>query len=104
MKGKVAVGNLTLLSSVLSLRGAPTAQPLACGGSRHVSSNRSERWLLWNGEVYDGLSLGAHENDTLAVGEALASSPWPTSVLEKIEGEWAFVYFDTLANKIWFGR
>lgn len=98
--GKVELGDVTLLSSVLSLRGPPTAQPLACGSP----GGYAERLLLWNGEVYNGLSVGAHQNDTMAVGEALATSAWPVTVLEKIQGEWAFVYFDPQANKLWFGR
>jgi asparagine synthetase B (glutamine-hydrolysing) len=41
--------------SVLHLRGPLTPQPLIDG---------SGNMLLWNGEIYDGIDLQTHDNDT----------------------------------------
>ncbi|GMK59940.1 hypothetical protein CspeluHIS016_0901570 [Cutaneotrichosporon spelunceum] len=81
---------LLLGASVLGLRGAITAQPRVGAGV-----------LAWNGQVFSGLDVGVHENDTACLFAALEASSDPLSVLAAIEGPWAFVYIR--ADKVTFG-
>lgn len=96
---------LTFSSSVLSLRGTTvTQQPLNYSESGSV--------LCWNGEVWQ---LDGHEvagNDTMLIADHLfsASRTRPVDedavakVMSGIQGPFAFVYFDGISNKLYFGR
>ncbi|BEI81784.1 hypothetical protein CcaverHIS002_0209440 [Cutaneotrichosporon cavernicola] len=87
---RVGADLLLLGASVLGLRGAVTAQPKVGTGV-----------LAWNGQVFSGLDVGVHDNDTARLFAALEASEDPLSVLAAIEGPWAFVYIR--ANKVTFG-
>ncbi|XP_072541566.1 asparagine synthetase domain-containing protein 1 [Salminus brasiliensis] len=83
---------------VLHMRGALTPQPL------HDDDGNI---LLWNGEVFGGLAVGAEENDTKVVLRHLSKSEDPSdvlSVLSVVKGPWAFIYYRKVDHCIWFGR
>jgi len=105
---------VTLHSTVLSLRGSITvSQPLQDCDKRFT--------LCWNGEAWTIDGKRPHGNDTLLIQQllvdALAQSP-PTSdavdaredgrkvaqVLSRIAGPYAFVFFDNLRGRVYFGR
>lgn len=88
---------MTFYGAVLHLRGDNvTRQP-------HVSSKGNV--LLWNGEVFDGIAVDHHENDGRVLMdklEAISTRCQGThedhrqeflSLMAKIEGPYAFVYF-----------
>lgn len=80
-----------LSSSILHLRGVSrTRQPL-----------ESANFILqWNGEIYAGINVPLHENDTsvlLATLETDASSPIE-QIISRINGEFAFVLLDVRRN------
>lgn len=90
---------LSFIGSVLHLRGAfgVTAQPLLCSQTGNV--------LLWNGEVFGGLTLNDEDNDTRAVFDLLNGADQDNlndedhdseaivKVMERIEGPWAFIFW-----------
>ncbi|KNE99438.1 hypothetical protein PSTG_07365 [Puccinia striiformis f. sp. tritici PST-78] len=85
--------------SVLHLRGLTlTQQP--------IRASETGNLLLWNGEVFDGLSITDVENDGQAVLYALENRGNRTipGVFLGIEGPYAFIYHDVSLNQIWFGR
>eukprot|EP01083_Nonionella_stella_P179888 639893_1 len=85
---------LSLSGAVLHLRGSHiNAQPL---------TDDHGNMLLWNGEVFDGVQLGDNENDTLKVFKVLTESS--VFDIHKIEGPFAFIYYQHSTNQIWFGR
>lgn len=90
--------NVHLAASVLSIRGGvPVAQPLVT--AEHV--------LLWNGEIFSGLSIPAHANDTAFLFDALAGCTTDAellSLMSRIRGPFAFVYFQRARRRLWFGR
>jgi len=90
---------LELHGFVLHLRGAPTAQP---------ASGRDGSLLLWNGEEFGGLGLRPGENDTaavlLALDTASAAGTGVASVMARLRGPWAFVYWHAASLRLWFGR
>lgn len=68
---------VTLASSVLGLRGENvTPQPLV--GQRGA--------LAWNGQVFSGLDVGVHENDTAKIFARLEAGDDPLAVLAAVEG------------------
>ncbi|OAV96015.1 hypothetical protein, variant [Puccinia triticina 1-1 BBBD Race 1] len=90
---------IKFFASVLHLRGLSlTQQP--------IRAPETENLLLWNGEVFDGISLSDVENDGQAVLNKLEGRGKKTipEVFLGIEGPYAFVYYDTSLKQIWFGR
>lgn len=90
---------LRLDATVLSLRGLEVCQqPVWRDGS----------CLLWNGEVFGGLTVGDSACDSNTVASALDSSTGSLSdirdVLGSIKGPWACAWWDTKAKVLWFGR
>lgn len=68
---------VTLAASVLGLRGETvTPQPLV--GKRGA--------LAWNGQVFSGLDVGVHENDTAKIFARLEAGDDPLAVLAAVEG------------------
>eukprot|EP00124_Ichthyophonus_hoferi_P004028 Ihof_evm4s398 gene=Ihof_evmTU4s398 len=61
--------------------------------------------FFWNGEVFGGPQIG-DLNDTEVVGKALqgASSNEILDFLSTIRGPWAFVFWQSTEQKLWFGR
>lgn len=79
-----------LYCTVLGLRGELTPQP--------VSSEHGH--LAWNGEIFN-IDLDA--NDTTWLSQRLEHENILT-VLDSIQGPFAFVYVDERTQQVWFGR
>jgi len=96
----VVEGNVRFLSTVLWLQGSKAfPQPV----------NEENFAFLWNGDVYQ------YENENLPVNlsdtEFLANKIRELEdledilmIIQKIDGPWAFVLWDKLRKKVWFGR
>ncbi|KAK6339187.1 hypothetical protein TWF718_008609 [Orbilia javanica] len=100
---------LKFTSSVLSLRGtAVVPQPLfSKPGGVGKQDDAPEYVLCWNGEAwrFDGQEFGPDENDTRLIFAQLSSCNGKVQdVLQKIEGPFAFVFYDGPSKRIWFGR
>uniref|UniRef100_A0A8C6UPV2 Glutamine amidotransferase type-2 domain-containing protein n=1 Tax=Neogobius melanostomus TaxID=47308 RepID=A0A8C6UPV2_9GOBI len=83
---------------VLHMRGALTPQPI---------QDTHGNVLLWNGEVFGGLSVSPNENDTAVISKRLASCDSPSEILHvfsSIQGPWAFIYHQKDGDYLWFGR
>ncbi|KAJ8247174.1 hypothetical protein GJAV_G00259610 [Gymnothorax javanicus] len=83
---------------VLHMRGSMTPQP---------AEDDQGNVLLWNGEVFGGLPVGREENDTQVLVQHLSRSQQPEevlSVLSRVRGPWAFVYYQAAQQCLWFGR
>uniref|UniRef100_A0A8C1HAL0 Asparagine synthetase domain-containing protein 1 n=1 Tax=Cyprinus carpio carpio TaxID=630221 RepID=A0A8C1HAL0_CYPCA len=94
------ISNCSLLFSahVLHMRGSLTPQPF-----RDENGNM----LLWNGEVFGGLSVDQGENDTKVVLHHLSMAQCTSdmlSLLSQLKGPWAFIYYQKVERCIWFGR
>ncbi|KAJ6257845.1 hypothetical protein Dda_7634 [Drechslerella dactyloides] len=96
---------LSFSASVLSLRGtAVVPQPLY-SHSGHTSE--TQYVLCWNGEAWrlDGEEFGPDENDTrLIFDKLIACEGRLQDVVQRIEGPYAFVFYDGPRKKLWFGR
>ncbi|KAI5805434.1 asparagine synthase-domain-containing protein [Peziza echinospora] len=99
--------HVRLTSTVLSLRGDHiTPQPLVCASTGSA--------LCWNGEAWRiaGVELGRGVNDgeevfRLLLDAAAVSDDGGRAVvkaLQLIEGPFAFVFFDKVGGRVWFGR
>ncbi|CAO3599921.1 unnamed protein product [Absidia cylindrospora] len=99
--------SLRFFSSVLHLRGPDTvAQPLCDSTNGDV--------LCWNGEVFSGLDIPFGVNDTQVVMEnlekmnsaadELGAQTIMLSVMSKIEGPFAFVFWHEQYQTLWFSR
>ncbi|KAG0346248.1 hypothetical protein BG004_002096 [Podila humilis] len=96
---------LNFYGAVLHLRGDQVChQP-------HIA--RSGSVLLWNGEIFDGIPVGQHENDgqVLMVHLEAISAQEPAfhpksflDIMEKVEGPYAFLYYHAPSKRIFFGR
>uniref|UniRef100_A0A3Q1HX40 Asparagine synthetase domain-containing protein 1 n=1 Tax=Anabas testudineus TaxID=64144 RepID=A0A3Q1HX40_ANATE len=83
---------------VLHMRGLLTAQPV---------QDDKGNVLVWNGEVFGGVTVIPEENDTAVVSQCLSScssSSEILSVLSSIQGPWGFVYYQRAGDYLWFGR
>ncbi|CDS05555.1 hypothetical protein LRAMOSA08083 [Lichtheimia ramosa] len=84
-------------SSVLHLRGkSNVVQPLASKSTGDI--------LCWNGEVFDGLPMSTEENDTQVLFGQLEEADDILKVISRVEGPFAFVFWQQRTNTIWFGR
>lgn len=98
--------NLLFVASVLSLRGNQqsqvTIQPMICPLTGNV--------LLWNGEIFSSelVSVNDHENDGTRLFEILNNTNQEDSailkVFESIKGPYAFVYYVSKSDCVYFGR
>lgn len=91
---------LSLLFSghVLHMRGVLTPQP-----KRDAAGNL----LLWNGEIFGGISVCEEENDTAVLLRGLSGCEGPTDVLAllaRVRGPWALIFYQKVEECIWFGR
>ncbi|KAJ8417542.1 hypothetical protein AAFF_G00223850 [Aldrovandia affinis] len=83
---------------VLHMRGQLTPQPVEDQGGNV---------LLWNGEVFGGLAVGQEENDSQVLARHLSNCQRPgeiLSVLSRVRGPWALVYYQAAQRCLWFGR
>lgn len=83
---------------VLHMRGSLTPQPL---------QDDDGNLLLWNGEVFDGLTVEPEENDTKVILDHLSackSQSDTLSVLSQVKGPWAIIYYQKEEHCVWFGR
>nr|KJB50534.1 hypothetical protein B456_008G176600 [Gossypium raimondii] len=103
------------LGATLQLRGvSPVCQPLM-DSSRNV--------LVYNGEIFGGIEVGIHKNDTESLMQSLGnccscrSQEHRTTcdfngqakgsivdVLSVIKGPWAIIYWQESSKTLWFGR
>ncbi|KAI9489014.1 asparagine synthase-domain-containing protein [Zychaea mexicana] len=98
----ISVGDhfLQFYSTVLHLRGRDNVpQPVCENGNI----------LCWNGEIFDGLSIALGENDTAALMQHLTRVDTKNStaflkVISRIEGPFAFVFWQEESKRLWFGR
>ncbi|EGF97459.1 uncharacterized protein MELLADRAFT_85339 [Melampsora larici-populina 98AG31] len=91
--------DLQFFGSVLHLRGSSvTVQPM---------KGQTGSIFLWNGEIFEGLSVDASMNDGEILFEKLECRDRNVNVpevLQNIEGPYAFVYYDAARNQLWYGR
>ncbi|KAM5152427.1 asparagine synthetase domain-containing protein 1 isoform 2-T2 [Mantella aurantiaca] len=83
---------------VLHLRGDLTPQPL---------QDDDGNVFLWNGEVFGGIDISSAANDTLVMFQNLTSCDDEhdlLSVFSKVQGPWAFLYYQSKNHSLWFGR
>ncbi|KAM9487070.1 asparagine synthetase domain-containing protein 1 [Clarias gariepinus] len=83
---------------VLHMRGSLTPQPL---------QDDHGNVLLWNGEVFDGLTVEPEENDTKVIFDHLSSCKTSSDllcVLSQVRGPWAIIYYQEEEHCVWFGR
>ncbi|KAK4050812.1 hypothetical protein OIV83_003234 [Microbotryomycetes sp. JL201] len=62
--------------------------------------------FLWNGEVFEGLSVAPHENDGQVLFDRIQMEG-PSNFfacLRNIEGPYAFVYYQAVHQRLYFGR
>ncbi|KAK4509321.1 uncharacterized protein ATC70_007672 [Mucor velutinosus] len=95
-------GNLDLqfYSTVLHLRGADVVPQPRC-------DQTTGNTLCWNGEIFGGVDVACGENDTQVLMNTLEKASTETeilSVLQSIEGPFAFVYYRASTRKVYFGR
>ncbi|KII93359.1 hypothetical protein PLICRDRAFT_35559 [Plicaturopsis crispa FD-325 SS-3] len=91
--------SLEFFASELKLRGdAPVVQPHTQDGNV----------LCFNGEIFEGLDISAHENDGVKLFQPMTALQRPEeelpTLLSSIEGPYAFVYFHGTTQRLYFGR
>ncbi|GAB6018649.1 Asparagine synthetase domain-containing protein 1 [Chamberlinius hualienensis] len=89
----------TILGSTLHLRGLqPVQQPLF---------NDDDSFLLWNGEIFDGIQIAEEENDGIVLLKLLCNCEDDSNLLaivSRICGPWAFIFWQKSKQRLWFGR
>ncbi|XP_069839635.1 asparagine synthetase domain-containing protein 1 isoform X2 [Dendropsophus ebraccatus] len=83
---------------VLHLRGQLTPQPL---------QDPNGNIFLWNGEIFGGVDVPDIDNDTKVMFQYMASCDNDCdifSLLSKVQGPWAFIYYQKKTHDLWFGR
>lgn len=82
---------ISFVASVLFIRGKGTKQPL---------QDENGNILLWNGEIFNGIHIDPEENDTEILLKMLTScnscinENHISNIMSKIEGPWAFIYWE----------
>jgi len=100
LQGLVEDGKAKLMSTVLWLQGDE-------GYKQPTVTN--EFAFLWNGDVfqYDGTKIPPNISDTKFIVDQLSNSKEEDKMLkvvEKIQGPFAFVFWDKLTEQLWFAR
>ncbi|KAG1174484.1 hypothetical protein G6F70_008376 [Rhizopus microsporus] len=89
---------LQFYSTVLHLRGSNVVpQPIEESGNI----------LCWNGEIFGGIYVEHGQNDTQVLMSHLAKADSQEDILSifsRIEGPYAFVFWQAATKKLWFGR
>ncbi|KAG6845952.1 hypothetical protein H0H87_011000 [Tephrocybe sp. NHM501043] len=89
---------LEFYASELRLRGDdPVEQPHQRGGNV----------LCWNGEIFDGMDISARENDGSRLFDKLQTLQSEDDIRDlfgSIEGPYAFVYYQSYSQRVYFGR
>ncbi|XP_010527975.1 PREDICTED: asparagine synthetase domain-containing protein 1 [Tarenaya hassleriana] len=90
-------GEIHFIGSTLQLRGTtPISQPLV---------DSSGNILVYNGEVFEGITINSCDNDTEVLLESLGKAGISVpDVLSKIKGPWAITYWQESLRTLWFGR
>ncbi|KAG0174220.1 hypothetical protein DFQ30_005477 [Apophysomyces sp. BC1015] len=101
---KISVSSATLdfFSTVLHLRGP-------CVVPQPMYFEKTGDILCWNGEIFGGLDMHPDDNDTEVLMNCLAnvSTESPEALLNifsRVEGPFAFVFWQARAKKLWFAR
>lgn len=97
--------NVTFTSSVLALRGEQVQE-------QPIVDQLSGSVLCWNGEAWLLSGIEISGNDTLLLSARLFEATGDLSqvedhilkVVETIAGPYAFVFFDAITSKLYFGR
>lgn len=89
--------DLYFCSSVLHLRGSHLIdQPV---------TDETNSVFMWNGEVFtEGLVNHRTESDTLFMARQMFNARSILDVLSRIEGPYAFVFYESSTGFLWFGR
>ena len=85
---KSAYGTIEMHGWVLNLRGKSQQQPL-----RNIENNQ---FLLFNGEIYDGIKVSPDENDCKVLGNLLFNCKSREDILRvvsKIQGEFSLIFY-----------
>ncbi|KAI7865187.1 asparagine synthase-domain-containing protein [Spinellus fusiger] len=101
--GQTTSIQLQFYSSVLHLRGEKIVpQPI---------KSHTGDLLSWNGEIFGGLEVEPGTNDTQALIDVLNQIPSDNTsekavldIFARIEGPFAFVFWQKSTNRLWFGR
>ncbi|EGO25517.1 hypothetical protein SERLADRAFT_368911 [Serpula lacrymans var. lacrymans S7.9] len=87
-----------MFASELRLRGqVPIVQPHQADGNI----------LCWNGEVFEGMDIHSRENDGVRLFKAMCLLEAPSdipSLLGRIEGPYAFVFYHATSQSLYFAR
>jgi len=86
------------IGTTLHFQGEITKQPL-------IDSDKNV--LLWNGEVFNGFDISNEINDGVFLLNQLQACNGDKDVLNtfiKLQGPWAFIYWQNSLKKLWFGR
>jgi asparagine synthetase B (glutamine-hydrolysing) len=92
----------TLISygCVLGMRGPITGQPLV--------DPSNGNWLLWNGEIYDGLPIDPSANDADLLMKYLSDCNGDSNAIlqsiERLNGPWSMIYWESSSYSLWMGR
>ncbi|ORE10373.1 N-terminal nucleophile aminohydrolase [Rhizopus microsporus var. microsporus] len=90
--------SLQFYSTVLHLRGSSVVpQPIEESGNI----------LCWNGEIFGGIYVEHGQNDTQVLMSHLTKADSQEAILSifsRIEGPYAFVFWQAATKKLWFGR
>ena len=93
-------GTLVLLNSLLQMTGSDKRQDSLCDAD-------SGSYLLWNGEIFDGLSIGKGQNDGVCLLQQLSKCDTQDDFarcFSSLRGPWAAIYFHNASKTIWFGK
>ncbi|KAG6831260.1 hypothetical protein H0H92_011770 [Tricholoma furcatifolium] len=69
--------------------------------------HRDGHVLCWNGEIFDGMDISAHENDGVRLFDKLRTLDTADEIQDlfaSIEGPYAFVYYQSSSRRLFFGR
>lgn len=90
--------HITFVGCVLWLRGkCPQSQPLV--------NKLEDNLLLWNGDVFGGLDILQNDCDTNVLSGKLSdSSTQVPKVISSLQGPFAFVFYESKNQMLWFGR
>ncbi|KAH9944543.1 asparagine synthase-domain-containing protein [Epithele typhae] len=90
---------LTFCGSELRLRGDSFV--------KQPHTNEDGNILCWNGEVFEGLEIGEHENDGQKLFSMLAGTPTAEEICDvfaHVEGPYAFLFYHNASRTVFYGR
>jgi asparagine synthetase B (glutamine-hydrolysing) len=97
--------SFSFIASVLHIQGDIVTQQPYVDDENNI--------LLWNGEVFGGLNLSKHENDTVIVSNILKNSlnheitertNEIVNIMNRIQGPYSFIYYHHSSKTLYYGR